>query len=161
MSYVIAAPEMMTAAAADVAAVGSTLSAAHMAAVAPTVALVPAAADEVSASIAHLFSGYAEDYQGLAGKASAFHEQFVQQLKAGAGSYASTESATVGSLLESIASLELRAVFGVGAVESPGGMEFLSVLAALPPLEAIPLLLTSPISVPLLYLLLALGSVQP
>jgi hypothetical protein len=49
MSYVIAAPEIMTSAAADLAAIGSDLSAAHLAAAAPTVSLVPAAADEVSA----------------------------------------------------------------------------------------------------------------
>ena len=77
MSYVMAAPEMMAAAATDVAAVGSTLSAAHMAA-APTVAVIRAAADEVSGSIAHLFSGYGQDYQALAGQAAAFHEQFMQ-----------------------------------------------------------------------------------
>jgi hypothetical protein len=56
MSYVIAAREMMTAAAADLATIGSDLSMAHAAAAVPTVALVPAAADEVSAGIAHLFS---------------------------------------------------------------------------------------------------------
>jgi hypothetical protein len=35
-----------------------------MVAAAPTVAVVPAAADEVSASIAHLFSQHAAGYQG-------------------------------------------------------------------------------------------------
>ena len=70
MSYVIAAPEMITSAATDLAGIGSDLSAAHTAAVAPTVALVPAAADEVSASVTHLFSGYAQAFQGLAGKAA-------------------------------------------------------------------------------------------
>lgn len=54
MSYVIAAPEMMTAAASDLAAIGSNVSAAHMVTAAPTVAVTPAAADEVSAGIAHL-----------------------------------------------------------------------------------------------------------
>jgi hypothetical protein len=68
MSYVIAAPEMMTAAAADLAGIGSALSEAHMAAAPSTVGLVPAAADEVSAGVAHLFSRYAEDFQGLAGR---------------------------------------------------------------------------------------------
>ena len=48
-----------------------------MVAAAPTVALIPAAADEVSASIAHLFSQHAQDYQALAGQAAVFHEQFV------------------------------------------------------------------------------------
>jgi hypothetical protein len=51
MSYVIAAPETMAAAATDLAAVGSTLSAAHMAAASPTVAVMPAGADEVGTNI--------------------------------------------------------------------------------------------------------------
>ncbi|MGA8249981.1 MAG: PE family protein [Mycobacterium sp.] len=99
MSYVIAAPEMMTAAATDLATIGSDLSTAHAAAAVSTVALVPAAADEVSAGIAHLFSRYAEDFQGLAGKAAASHEQFVQHLTADAHSYASAEAINVSYLL--------------------------------------------------------------
>ncbi|HWS92779.1 MAG TPA: PE family protein [Mycobacterium sp.] len=98
MSYVMAAPEMMAAAAMDVAAVGSTLSAAHMAATAPTVAVMPAAADEVSGSIAHLFSRHAQDYQALAGRAAVFHEQFVQHLNASVRSYAAAEAANAASL---------------------------------------------------------------
>ena len=98
MSYVMAAPDMMTSAATDLAAVGSTLSAAHLAAAAPTVAVTPAAADEVSASIAHLFSKFGHGYQTLAGQAAAFHEQFVQRLTAGTGSYAAAEGTNVASL---------------------------------------------------------------
>jgi PE family len=93
MAYVVAVPEMMAALAADLAGVGSDLSTAHAAAAVPTVGLVPAAADEVSASIANLFSRYAEDYHALAGRASAFQDQFVQRLHAGACAYASTEAA--------------------------------------------------------------------
>ena len=98
MSFVIAAPEMMTAAATDLATIGSNVSAAHMAAAAPTVAVIPAAADEVSASIAHLFSGFAQDYQALAGQAAAFNQQFVQHLTASAGSFASAEAANASLL---------------------------------------------------------------
>ena len=98
MSSVIATPDLIAAAATDLAAIGSTVSAAHMTAAAPTVAVIPAAADEVSAGIAHVFSVYAQDYQGLAGQAAAFHEQFVQHLTASAGSYASTEAANAAVL---------------------------------------------------------------
>ena len=49
MSSLITAPEMMTVAATDLATIGSDLSIAHLAAAVPTVALAPAAADEVSA----------------------------------------------------------------------------------------------------------------
>jgi PE family len=99
LSYVMVAPEMMAAAATDLAGISSALGEAHTAAAAPTVALVPAAADEVSAGVAHLFSRYAEDFQGLAGKATAFHEQFAQQLTAGAHSYGSAEAVNVSYLL--------------------------------------------------------------
>ncbi|WP_156686465.1 PE family protein [Mycobacterium sp. Marseille-P9652] len=100
MSAVIATPELMEAAAANVASIGSTVNAAHMMAAAPTVSLLPAAADEVSAGIAHLFSGYAQDYQALAGKAAAFQDQFVQHLTAAAGAYVSAEAANIASLVK-------------------------------------------------------------
>ena len=61
MSAVIAAPQLMEAAATDLSAIGSTLDAAHILAAAPTISVLPAAADEVSAGIADLFSGYARD----------------------------------------------------------------------------------------------------
>ena len=99
MSYVIAAPEMMTAVAGDLGHIGSTLIEEHTAAAASTVGLVPAAGDEVSAGVAHLFSRYAADFHGLAGRAAVFHEQFVHQLSAGAHSYAGAEAVNVSYLL--------------------------------------------------------------
>ncbi|MGA8253708.1 MAG: PE family protein [Mycobacterium sp.] len=59
MAYVIAAPEMIEAASTDLATIGSTLNTAHMSVAAPTVEVMPAAADEVSAGIAQLFSQHA------------------------------------------------------------------------------------------------------
>ncbi|BBZ40815.1 PE family protein [Mycobacterium conspicuum] len=91
MSYVVVAPEMLTAAAGDLDTIGSDLSMARTAAAVPTINLVPAAGDEVSAGIAHLFSRYAEDFHGLAGKAAASHEQFAQHLKTGAAWYTGIE----------------------------------------------------------------------
>jgi hypothetical protein len=75
MSHVMAAPEMVAAAAA------------------PTLAVLPAAADEVSASIAHPFSQHAANYPAVAAQAAGFREQFVQNLTASAGSYAGSEAA--------------------------------------------------------------------
>ena len=85
MSFVIAAPEMLTTAATDLAGVGSAINAANAAAVASTTGVVAAAADEVSAQIAALFGAHAQDYQALSAQAAAFHEQFVRALNAGAG----------------------------------------------------------------------------
>lgn len=102
MNYVIVAPEQIATAAADLGAIGSTLEVAHLTAAASIQTLLPAAADEVSASIAHLFSGYAEDYQKLAANAAAFHQQIVEHLTASAGSYATAEAANVASLLHPV-----------------------------------------------------------
>ena len=115
MSYVIAAPEMMTSAASDLAAIGSNVDAAHMVAATRTTSVIPAAADEVSTGIAQLFSQHAANYQALAGQAAAFNDQFVQHLTTSAGAYAATEAANAallqpltaiaGSLTSSVAAL--------------------------------------------------------
>jgi hypothetical protein len=97
MSFVIAAPELMTSAATDLATIGSDVSAAHMAAAAPTLSVLPAAADEVSAAIAAVFSAHGQGFQALGAQAAAFHEQFVQAVTAGAGSYVGAEAANVAA----------------------------------------------------------------
>lgn len=98
MSSVIAVPGVMTSAATDLATITSNLNAAHLMAAPPTLAVLPAAADEISTGVAHLFSRYAEDYQRLARKAADFQEQFAQQLTAGAGAYAGAEAANTALL---------------------------------------------------------------
>ena len=98
MSAVIAAPEIMTAAATDLATIGETLNAAHTTAATSTTQVLAAAHDEVSAAIAAVFSGHAQAYQGLAGQAAAFQDQFVASLKTSAGSYAGAEAAAAASL---------------------------------------------------------------
>jgi hypothetical protein len=95
MSSVVADPELMTSVASDLAGIGSNVSVAHMVAAARTTSVIPAAADEVSAGIAHLFAQHAQDYQALAGQASVVHDEFVQHLTSSAASYASTEAANV------------------------------------------------------------------
>ncbi|OBI86565.1 PE family protein [Mycobacterium asiaticum] len=113
MSSLFAAPELMAVAATDLAAIGSTLRAAHEAAAAP-LAVPPAAADEVSAGIAQLFYEHAQEYQGLAGQVEAFHDRFVQQLSGSATAYASAEDANFAFLqpLEAFVTSVSRAVSG-------------------------------------------------
>ncbi|GAB3022422.1 PE family protein [Mycobacterium bourgelatii] len=98
MSYVFAVPEMMTAAATDLAAIETVLSQASAAASAGTTAVLAAGADEVSAAVAALFSAQGQTYQALSARAAAFHEQFVQLMKVAAGSYASAETAAAAPL---------------------------------------------------------------
>src|ERR1700741_2022555 len=92
MSYVIAAPEYVAAAAADLANIGSAISDANSAAWGPVSSMLPAGADEVSASIAALFDAHAQVYQALSAAAQAFHAQFVQLMSGGAEQYAVTEA---------------------------------------------------------------------
>ena len=80
MSYVIAIPELLAAAATDVAGIESSLQAAHAAATAQTTSLVAAAEDEVSAAIASLFSGYGQQFAALGSRAAAFHAEFMHTL---------------------------------------------------------------------------------
>ncbi|CCK58900.1 Conserved protein of unknown function, PE_PGRS family protein (fragment) [Mycobacterium canettii CIPT 140070010] len=58
MSYVLATPEMMAAAATNLAQIGSALSAANATALAQTTAVPAADADELSAAVASLFFGH-------------------------------------------------------------------------------------------------------
>src|ERR1700751_6408216 len=88
MSFVIAAPEFVTAAATDLANIGSGLPTANAGAAAATTGILAAAEDEVSAAIADLFSGQGQAYQAMSAQAAAVHDQFVRGLNAGAGAYA-------------------------------------------------------------------------
>ena len=93
MSYAIAAPEMMTAAAAHVATIGSNLSAAHAAAAIRTTGIVVAAADEVSAAVAAVFSAHGQGFQTASAQAAAFHAKFAQTLTGAVGAYSAAEAA--------------------------------------------------------------------
>jgi PE family len=97
MSYLVAAPEFLASAATDLSNIGSRLSEASAAAVAPTTGVLAPAEDEVSAAIAAMFSAHGQGFQALSAQAAAFHDQFVQRLTAGARSYVGTEAANVAA----------------------------------------------------------------
>ena len=63
----------------------------------PTTGVLAAAGDEVSSAIAAAFSAYGQGFQALGAQAAAFHDQFVQALTAGAGSYVSAEAANAAA----------------------------------------------------------------
>ncbi|MGA9674669.1 MAG: PE family protein, partial [Mycobacterium sp.] len=111
MSYVIAEPDMLTAAAADVAGIGSDLSAAHTAATTRTMGLLAAAEDEVSAAIASLFSSHGQQFQAISAQAAAFQSQFVQSLSGAGSSYALAEAANASPLQAVVQGAQSLAVF--------------------------------------------------
>ncbi len=98
MSWVIAAPEHVAAAATDLANIGSGIDDANAAASVPTSTVLAPGADEVSASIAALFDAHSQIYQALSAQAAAFHTQFVQLMNSGAAEYALTEAANASPL---------------------------------------------------------------
>jgi hypothetical protein len=98
MTSLIAQPQWMAAAAADVAEINSAISAAKAAAAGPTTSLVAAAQDEVSAATAALFGGFGREYQALLRQAAAFHDEFVAALAAAGNAYAAAEATNVGAI---------------------------------------------------------------
>ena len=97
MSFVTTQPEALAAASADLAGIGSAMSAQNAAAAAPTTGVVPAAADEVSALTAAQFAAHAQMYQAVSAQAAAVHEAFVNTLNTSSGSYAVTEAANAAA----------------------------------------------------------------
>jgi len=93
MSFVTTQPEALFAAAGNLHGVGEDVSAHNAAAASATTAVIPAAADEVSALTAAQFTAHAQMYQAVSAQAAAIHEVLVSTLIAGGESYAATEAA--------------------------------------------------------------------
>src|SRR5882724_11680210 len=98
MSYLIASPEALLAAASDVAGIRAAIEAANAEAAGSTTNLLTMAQDEDSAAIAALFGTHAQAYQQVSAQAEAFHAQFVQALSSSADSYAAAEAANASPL---------------------------------------------------------------
>ncbi len=125
MSFVIAQPEMIAAAAGELASIRSAINAANAAAAAQTTGVMSAAADEVSTAVAALFSSHAQAYQAASAQAAAFHAQVVRTLTVDAGAYASAEAANAGpNMLAAVnapaQALLGRPLIGNGANGAPG-----------------------------------------
>jgi PE family protein len=99
MSFVTTHPEALVGAAGALQGIGSAMAAQDAAAAAPTMGVVPPAADEVSALTAAQFAAHAEMYQAISAHAIAIHELFVNTLGVSAGSYAATEAANAAAAL--------------------------------------------------------------
>lgn len=87
------APESLSTAARDLAAVGSDINFARLQAATPTTSIASAANDEVSTAIVRVFGDHALEFQKVTGQAAEFHDQFIQNLASGANTYASAEAA--------------------------------------------------------------------
>ncbi|WP_172832560.1 PE family protein, partial [Mycobacterium asiaticum] len=92
------ATESLITAARDLAAIGSDLNSAQLQAAAPTTNIASAGIDEISTAVAGLFGSHAQEFQAVAGRAAAFHDQFIQKLTGGANAYASAEAENLAVL---------------------------------------------------------------
>ncbi|WP_156781080.1 PE family protein, partial [Mycobacterium gordonae] len=77
--------------------IGCAVDTVSTAAAGPTTAIVPAAADEVSALTATQFAAHGHLYQAVSAQAAAIHQMFVEVMTASAGSYAATEAANAAA----------------------------------------------------------------
>jgi PE family len=102
MSFLFAAPQELATAASDLAGIGSTLGATNAAAAAPTTGVPASAADQVSAQVAALLSEHGLGYQQVSAQMAAFHERFVQTLRAGASNYAAAEANAAQTLTHAV-----------------------------------------------------------
>jgi PE family/PPE-SVP subfamily C-terminal region len=92
MSLLTTVPEELAAAAAQLQAITSSLTAQNAGAAAATTSVAPAAADSVSLQQSGIFSAFATEYQQIAAEAQTLQEQFAQTLGLSSGTYASTEA---------------------------------------------------------------------
>jgi PE family len=102
MSFVNAVPQALTAAAGDLAGIGSALAAANTAAAAPTAGIEAIAADAVSAALVAVFSSHGLGYQSLGAELTELHDQIVQALRSGAGSYTAAEAENASLVQEAL-----------------------------------------------------------
>lgn len=98
MSYVVALPEAMSAAAANVTSIGSAVATANQSVAGATTGVLAAAEDEVSAAIAALFAAHGESYQVVSSQVAALHEGFAQALAGAPGAYGAAEAASTAPL---------------------------------------------------------------
>lgn len=100
MSYVVALPEVMSAAAANVDSIGSGVATASQGAASATTRVLTAAEDEVSVAIAGLFGAQGQAFQALTAEATAFHQRFAQTLTGAVAAYAAAEAPNAASLAD-------------------------------------------------------------
>lgn len=105
MSFVLAAPEALFTAAANLTDVGSALNKATTAATGQTNSVLAAAADEVSTQIASVFSEHGQEFAQLNAQASSFRDRFIQALTASAQTYAAAEAKATQTLSGASAAL--------------------------------------------------------
>jgi hypothetical protein len=105
MSLLTTVPEELAAAAAQLQAITSSLTAQNAGTAPATTGVAPAAADSVSLQQAGIFSAFGTQYQQIAAEAQALQEQFAKTLGLSSGTYASTEASNASQATNPIQAL--------------------------------------------------------
>ncbi|OBI92216.1 PE domain-containing protein [Mycobacterium sp. 1245805.9] len=121
MSFLVATPEMVSAAAASLAKIGTTLGEATSAAAGSTTSVVAAGADDVSAAISRLFGLYGQRFQALIAQAATFNNEFSNLLNDGAAAYLGTEIANAANAIGAPAAATDPILGGLGPILGGGG----------------------------------------
>ncbi|MCV7079383.1 PE family protein [Mycobacterium szulgai] len=100
MSYVFVQPPILSAAATELAGIGSALSEATAAAAGPTTGIAAAAADEVSTALANMFGAFGQEYQAISAQLSSFYADLTQRLTATANLYINSEAINIATLVQ-------------------------------------------------------------
>jgi PE family/PPE-SVP subfamily C-terminal region len=135
MAYVSTAPAAISAAATQIEGIGNSFAAESTAAAAPTTAIAPAAADEVSTLQAGTFSTYGQLYQTVSADAQTIYQQFANLLQSSSGSYSDTEAANqAGAAANSLSSGASSAASSAAPTTITGAISALTALISGSPL---------------------------
>jgi hypothetical protein len=97
MSFLFTDPNALTSASGSMLNIGTGMASSNAAAAGPTLGVVPAAADPVSALTAGHFLSHAALYQAISAQAAQVHEQLVSTLGSNAGDYTVAENANAAA----------------------------------------------------------------
>jgi hypothetical protein len=116
MSFLVATPEVVSAAAGTLAGIGTTLGEATSAAAGSTTTVAAAGADDVSTAISRLFGLYGKRFQALIAQAATFNNEFSNLLNGGAAAYLGTEIANAANTIGAPAAATDPILGGLGPI---------------------------------------------
>jgi hypothetical protein len=128
MTSLMTQPQLLARAAAGLTEINSAIDEAKAAAAGPTIGVVAAAQDEVSAAAAKLFGGYAQEYQALLKGATAFQDQFAATLTSASTAYAAAEAASAAAISRAVGLLPSPIQSLLGATAFTTGPRALAVV---------------------------------
>ena len=129
VAYLLTQPQLMAAAAADVAALHTAINEATAAAASGTSDIAAMAGDEVSEAIKTLFNGFAQEGQAVIAQAALFHSEFAQALASAGSAYTNAEAANLSALTAPLRSAAASLLGNNSALNATGNGGALTAMA--------------------------------